>query len=158
MPLLNPKRILTPNGKAALLAVMMGDAVNGPFFEAQSHAVVDVEIEALTDEITSRTLGTHGLQTNRPLGDVVAVLTSSAGKVYAYTDPITYSVTSPTGSQAVKGILLSTDGTAAGALAYLELDDEVVLDQTGEGVIVSVEFGFDGQSFYIVPRVLPLGT
>lgn len=157
MPILNPKRILTRKGMTALLNALTDDEAGAVFFEVVAKPVLAADISPDDLTINSVTPGTFGLQTAVSMPGTQGTFLSSSGKVYTATDIFSFTVTTPTESQTIVGILISTDGTAANALAYVELEEPVTLDEDGEILALMMEFGFDGQTFYIVPRVMPIG-
>ncbi len=158
MPILNPERVLTVAGRTALLAYLNGDAISGPFFGAKAYGVVDAVLDPVLKNVTAVTLGDHGLQTGVDLADFGAPVMSPTGKLYIKSGLIDFSVTAPIAPQTVVGVLIGPDAVAANALAYLQLADGVTLDETGETLELVIEMGFDGQAFYVTPRVIPLGV
>lgn len=158
MPITNPKRMLTTKGMKALLNSLDMVADDGPFKGAKCFAVVAAAVAPNGRELTSVTVGVEGLQTGANLVLLGEPLSSQWGKVYKISTIITNTVASPTGAQTVVGILIGSDTTIANALAYLELEEPVTIDEDGEAIRYSVEFGFNGQAFYVVPRVLADGV
>lgn len=157
MPL-NPKRVLTRAGKTIVLAGLNTDDPQSLLFEQKAFAVLDVVIDPINDNVTEVTAGLRGLQTGQMIGGQSGVFSNGTGKVFSACPTLVFSLTSAGEAQTVKGLLIGPDTVPANALAYLELDEPVTLDEQSEALTCCIEVGFDRMTWYIRPRVLPVGT
>lgn len=157
MPTLNPKRVLTPLGKRTLIQDLTREDFTGMFGGALVFPLVACDVDPVTNALISPTKGVTGLQTGVALGMLVGAFETSPGKPYCQSDVLTWTLATPTGPQTVVGLCIAAGPDLATALAYLEFDDAVTLDENGEKLRAFVEWGFDGDTFYILPRHVPAG-
>jgi hypothetical protein len=155
--ILNPKRILTEEGMRRILGALQHAPAPGPLGGFYAYAVLSATLSPDQRKLTAVTMGTDNLEVPQELTLSVPVHTSEAGKTYRASGVISFEVSSPTGPQTIVGIMVSNSDTYEDAVAYLELDQPVTLDADGEFLSIAIEFGFDGQTFYVMPRVLPIG-
>lgn len=158
MSVLNPKRILTPLGKSTILSKLYAASGGGALTGTLAYLVTAVTVGSDGSTIEDVTLATNGMEVASEVTMSSAVMISDTGKTYQCSETITNTMTSPALEQTIIGVLLSEDGEASTAYAYLELEDPRTVDQVGENFVYAVEFGFDGQDFYLAPRVLPAGV
>lgn len=158
MPLFNPRRMLTKFGKTLLLDSSAAAATDGWIKAMKVFAVLGVTINPVTDELTA--LVQPGFAMDGPYTPTWTgpTVTASSGKVYKASSVVTISPTSPTEDVPVIGVVLGLSATPAEVAAFLEFDDTVHLDETSELLRLCIEEGFDGQKYYVVPRLLPLGV
>lgn len=157
MPITNPRRVFTKVGKIALLNALFDVDTSGPFTAWEAYLVRAITIDPLTDNVTDVTLNAFGLQTGIAMGTFNPPQTHNNGKVYTYCSVMQGTVTAPTEPQTVIGVMVGESADPANAGMFLEFDDPIILDMTGEKIIFSIETGFDGQKLYAIARVLPLG-
>lgn len=157
MPILNPRRVLTRSLQEGVLAALWSPTLPGPLSTAKVFAVTAATISADTRTVESVTLGVQGLQTGRDFGQFGDAAESQTGKVYGATEPLLFATVNPTAAQTVIGVMVGPDNNPANAQAFLEFDEAVTFDENTEKTYVCIEAGFDGQEFYMVPRVMPLG-
>lgn len=157
MPISNPRRALTTRGKDQFLLTHLDAPVTSEFFQAKAYLVQAADIAALTQDVTAVTLGTFGLATGTSIGPWVGPVTSGVGKRYIRSAVIVNGPNTVTAGQTIIGVMVGMDETVGNALAFLEFDDPVELNENGEKVVFAIEIGFDQQALYIVPRVMEVG-
>lgn len=158
MPVLNPKRLLTMGGQMTLLARLVGAEIDGPFHNLKLWLVSAAEVSPDTRTITDLTLAGRGLAPGVVMTMAAAGVVSDTGKAYRTSQVVTATADDDPDPVTVVGVLLGSDGTKETAMAYAQLDDPITVDEEGERIVFALEFGFDGQDFYVAPRVLPMGA
>lgn len=153
----SPRRVLTPKGKKALLDSLMADGIDGFLYLKQARLVNAVTINVLTDEIEAVTVAGEGVGTGVTLELFTAVATYDSGKVAGASLVLAGIHGAGNTPVTVTGVMIGTDATKENALVYLDFDAPVTLDEPAEAIQYAIEWGFDGQTFYVVPRVLPIG-
>jgi len=158
MSIINPHRLLTKAGMTRLLASIDGSLLGGYWNEADVSLVKAAEVAPDGKSILSRELGETGLETPVTLTMGTVVRESEAGKVYLPSTAMTWTAAAVTGPQTIVGVLFGLANTAADSWGYCQFDDPIVIDEDGEVITLYLEFGFDGQSFYVTPRIVEFGA
>lgn len=157
MPILNPRRMLTRLGRSYFLTCLQQTSPEGWADGLKAYPVQAIEIDPDDTLITSATIGTDGLQTGFTVTLADPVTNSSSGKIYRVSSLIEAKLSTGSAAQTIIGVMLGTSNSTNTAIGFLEFDEPITVDQMGEGLLFAVELGFDGQTFYVRPRVLPAG-
>lgn len=157
MPILNPRRIVTKIGKVAILSQMDGLAIAGAFEGYSAYLVTAFEIQPITDDVLSMTLAGFGLGAPQEITPFTDPVSSVANKTYIASPVLTFTAVAITEAQVCIGVAIGDEAEVGNMTAFLEFDDPITLDENGETLTLAVEIGFAGQTFYLAPRVLPLG-
>ena len=158
MPGQNLVRVLTRAGKKAILKALVTVPAAAYLSGLQLKLVTAIELSAGNDEITSKEWAVGGLGSSYAAQFSTLQQTSGSGKTYCRSMAQNFAQSAGQPTQTVIGVVMYESGTPDVDIAYLEFDEPVEVDETGETVVMCVEAGFDGQSFYMLPRVLPLGS
>lgn len=155
--ILNPVRTWTKAGREKVLEAMGQLTGPGPLAAARAFLVTAVTLNSAKDDVNDFTAGTQGLEVSVPVEGWSAPIKSESLKTYSYCGPMNYAVGPVTIPMAIVGLVIVKTGALTVALAYLQFDSPIHIDQEGENVVLSVEVGFDGPNQYLMARVLPLG-
>ena len=157
MPILNPRRILTRHGREQFLMAMSGADNPGVLEGLKVFAVTSVTVASDNSTLSDAVAAADGAGTARTVGEWSDSMMSASGKIFRSSDLLSFAVTTTAITQDVIGVVLAETNLTTGVMGFLEFDDPITLDENGELFQMSVEVGFDGQTFYLVPRILPLG-
>ena len=158
MSILNPKRILTRQGRSELLLSLFASEEDGLLVGLLGYAVTDVTVSPDGMTISGAVAAIDGAGTQKDIEFNPPVTLSSSGKLFILSSMTSFNVTTSTGPQVVKGVLLTKTDLDTDVIGYVEFDDHRTLDENGEAILFSLEVGFDNGEFYIMPRLLDGGA
>lgn len=156
--ILNPRRVFTRSLRTVFLNTVVDTEVNGALNGLKAQPVKAVTIPPDQSTITDVERITGDFGDPQSLVWTAPVAGSSTGKLYKASGPLTFVSEAMTASETCIGVVLTTTDHTTGVKAFLEFDEPVEVDELNDSMTLSVEIGFDGQDFYAVPRVMPLGS
>ena len=158
MSILNPRRLMTKSGRSNFLTslVQMGADGFGTTFKIKP--VLSVNVTPGDESLTDVVYGSDGLDVTKTVDLTETVSQSPTGKVYFAFPLQTWTLGADPEPQTVIGFVFGGAGNTSVDDGFVELDEPIALDEQGETLKATIEFGFDGQQFYVTPRVLPIGV